>query len=546
MYYNNALVTVNQLITNYNPNLLKLDPTFTAYGVVSFTFAAVDAAGLEDLSPATMEITMMAVRIVGKVFRDANGLSDAIINGSPLYDVAGSQLYAYLVSTNGNVFERELVEAAGTYFFRKADFNTSYTVVISTSLVNVGSAAPTSANLPLNWLPVADSYGTNNAAGTGIKTGIPQNKITVTSQLFDIEVVYFAAQPRPVAHSKRYNSLDPYDFMEDSGNPAFPYVMPLDDASGTSDGSVNNTVSPGKLSGVDEDEGDYAGATGTTLGLKLVITVLPVYDDAVLRYNNGAKANILLVPNPTIADASYTYWNSSSGVYAINNFDPTALDMLYKHNYQDTITFEYAWVDNAEAQSESVVYYIDFDQIATPLPISLLSFTAHAQNDAQVYLNWISATEINSNFFEIERSANAFDFYTIGKVKASGNSNSMINYDFVDNTVQDKIVYYRLKMLDYDGSFEYSDIRKVVLTESAASFTMYPNPVVSHLTIQFENENGFETDIRFYTLDGHQVFPSNSSQDGLIQIDMSELAPGVYMVVYEAGGARETKRLIKL
>ncbi len=93
--------------------------------------------------------------------------------------------------------------------------------------------------------------------------------------------------------------------------------------------------------------------------------------------------------------------------------------------------------------------------INNPLPIELLSFTAKYQ-DGKVLLKWATGSEINNDFFTLERSHDAVNAEAIGFVEGAGNSSQTLHYNFVDHDPLPGISYYRLKQTDYDGSFEYS------------------------------------------------------------------------------------------
>jgi hypothetical protein len=93
--------------------------------------------------------------------------------------------------------------------------------------------------------------------------------------------------------------------------------------------------------------------------------------------------------------------------------------------------------------------------IDNPLPIELLSFTAKYQ-DGIVLLNWATGSEINNDYFTLERSRDALNAEIIGFVDGAGNSSRTLHYQFVDRDPLPGISYYRLKQTDYDGSFEYS------------------------------------------------------------------------------------------
>jgi hypothetical protein len=109
------------------------------------------------------------------------------------------------------------------------------------------------------------------------------------------------------------------------------------------------------------------------------------------------------------------------------------------------------------------------------IPVTWLSFNATLENKF-VLLNWKTATEANSSHFEIERSINGYQFEKIGTVRAAGNSNTITSYDFTDRLPVKGMNYYRLKQVDLDGSFLYSETRKVEIKTDLPLFAIYNNP----------------------------------------------------------------------
>lgn len=102
-----------------------------------------------------------------------------------------------------------------------------------------------------------------------------------------------------------------------------------------------------------------------------------------------------------------------------------------------------------------------------PLPVELTRFSASLL-EPHVELNWETASEINSDFFSVERSQNGIDFSEIGQIKAAGDSDAPLQYRYIDEQAANRLsgsVFYRLRTVDFDGSFEYSDITIVTLSD---------------------------------------------------------------------------------
>ena len=141
---------------------------------------------------------------------------------------------------------------------------------------------------------------------------------------------------------------------------------------------------------------------------------------------------------------------------------------------------------NATTASDHMPVYTRFDFTAA-LPVSLAKFNAQAQGK-QVLVTWSTSSEYNSNYFVVERSADARTFSPLGVVKSAGNSNVVSNYQFTDATPLAGINYYRLKQVDIDGTVKYSMIVAVSFGAAANnSLVLYPNPVAGHLQLNLNS-----------------------------------------------------------
>lgn len=110
-------------------------------------------------------------------------------------------------------------------------------------------------------------------------------------------------------------------------------------------------------------------------------------------------------------------------------------------------------------------------EFGATLPIELVSFTAKPTAD-KVKLQWATASEVNNDYFVLERSEDAVNFYPVGIVDGAGNSTQLLHYSFYDYEISAKNMYYRLKQVDHDGTFSYSRI--IAVQTRLTSFSVYP------------------------------------------------------------------------
>ena len=128
----------------------------------------------------------------------------------------------------------------------------------------------------------------------------------------------------------------------------------------------------------------------------------------------------------------------------------------------------------------------------TPLPITLTGFTA-ACTENQVVLSWATATELNNDFFTVERSADMLNWKNIATLEGGGTSQQTLIYTYTDTEPERTTSYYRLKQTDYNGDFEYFEIisTNCIKGNTEERVSVYPNPFVNELTVHI---GGYEAD----------------------------------------------------
>ena len=179
------------------------------------------------------------------------------------------------------------------------------------------------------------------------------------------------------------------------------------------------------------------------------------------------------------------------------------------------------------------------------LPVEYLSFTAQKDNTASK-LDWITTQEIDNDHFDVERSVNGIHFTKIGEVVGNGTVNTQSDYQFYDKAPYKGVNYYRLKQCDYDGDYEYSEIRSVEFT-SNYDLLMQPNPTSGVFTVSLSGDsyrNDGQYEITILNLQGEIV--RTFDYENNTEIDISGLTDGMYLVRVEQNGQLLTyERLIK-
>ncbi len=186
---------------------------------------------------------------------------------------------------------------------------------------------------------------------------------------------------------------------------------------------------------------------------------------------------------------------------------------------------------------------------STVLPVTLVSLSGQLQQN-KTLLHWTAQNEINFSRYEVERSTDATQFSSIGQVNAQG-SISTVNYNFTDNVLpKTSIIYYRLKMIDQDGSFRYSNsiaLRQYTITKSKI-VSLSPNPFVQTLTIQYDAVAKEKINGGIYNSRGQLIkqlhFNANEGSNQFY-INGEGLLAGIYVLRLQTGKEIFTQKIVK-
>lgn len=292
-----------------------------------------------------------------------------------------------------------------------------------------------------------------------------------------------------------------------------------------------------------------------------------------LRYYPGANppdsTNCGTVPNARYMNA---YWNISATGGSGFTYNTT---LNYQEHLLGTVQSESnlrmakkdapcAWnyypSSTVNAGSNTVTYngltgFSDFTGTdnSNPLPVKLNSFTAK-RNGNVIILSWSTLFELNTSHFEVERSiGSTIGFVSIGKVKAAGNSNTLLNYLMQDIEAMMLMgskgtAYYRLKIADANGAYEYSDIALITASgETVISVT--PNPFESKLNLDLVLNVSSPVELEMSDINGRvigrQRFEGKAGANHFTLTEYAQLGAGIYFVRIYAAGETSVMKIVK-
>ncbi len=179
----------------------------------------------------------------------------------------------------------------------------------------------------------------------------------------------------------------------------------------------------------------------------------------------------------------------------------------------------------------------------TPLPVVLTRFMGKAQESNNL-IEWTTATEVNNQYFTVEKSNDAMNWSELGRVNGAGNSNEVHNYSMID-PVPFQTTYYRLSQTDYNGAkttFQTISVERASGGISGEMLSFYPNPVTEQVFIQTYQEG--ENKISILDQTGKVVF--NTIINGIViePIQLMNLSSGLYFINIENNGRVQNEKII--
>jgi len=180
------------------------------------------------------------------------------------------------------------------------------------------------------------------------------------------------------------------------------------------------------------------------------------------------------------------------------------------------------------------------------LPVELTAFTA-TKKEQTAKLDWTTHMEINNDRFEIERSVDGRRFENIGKVQGNGTTNQASYYTYVDENPISGINYYKLKQLDKNGEYSYSEVRQLRFDAPASkAIRVMPNPVVEYIQVDNLAGNNVQEIMIFDESQRLVRTIKLDEQAGVQRFDLSALQSGMYHMRFVGQGFLHTEKIVKM
>ena len=255
-----------------------------------------------------------------------------------------------------------------------------------------------------------------------------------------------------------------------------------------------------------------------------------------------ASARIYWTPDSTAASYNLRYKKLTETTWTIAPLNDTTITLpgLSSITFYDYAVEAVGTVGRSGYSATQA-----FTTLGAPLPINGVDITARRQG-LNVLVSWSTQSEQNSARFDVERSIDGINFTRVGQLTAAGYSTSLRNYLFTDGTAAKTMLFYRLKMIDANGSYKLSAVRVVAKADTdMQEFLLYPNPAISYVNIALTNTAAKDMQVQIINQLGQLVKTTGISKGTqLIKLDISMLPKGIYAVTLRGNEVVEVKKLI--
>lgn len=252
-------------------------------------------------------------------------------------------------------------------------------------------------------------------------------------------------------------------------------------------------------------------------------------------FGNPTAYEITGTPN-TLADVVMKYTDPTQPLSVSFNAALSNSTVTYWTNYPNTPA-------SAAVYGSSYNYGATISIPSTSLPVEFISFTADRLDSRNIQVRWETSSEVNNDHFMVQRSVDGEFFEDIGRVEGAGTTTQPTTYSFLDNSYQANINYYRLKQVDHNGSFHFSNIVEVRFEgkEDFLAFHVYPSPVKTTLKVETLGKITEVYTVRIFDQTGRVIHTTTLDKlKPLRTVNVSDWVEGIYN--YEIISGLEIKK----
>jgi len=265
-------------------------------------------------------------------------------------------------------------------------------------------------------------------------------------------------------------------------------------------------------------------------------------------YSDSIVIKVTMIPHPIDGCIPDSVTHPPQPWFEGRGFICQTGDTIYNYNcwhdcLNERLTFT---VVDSNPVPNVVTCYLDWDK---PLSVELVSFTT-AVSGNNVILNWTTSEEKNNKGFTLQRSSGG-KWMDVGFVDGKGNSASLADYTFTDRNVNSGLYNYRMKQIDFNGSFEYLILENPVTVGAPDKFTLlqnYPNPFNPATTIVYGIPKDGHVSLKLYDMNGREIrtLVNEPKSSGYYSITFSigDLSSGIYFYKLESGNYIAAKKLV--
>jgi hypothetical protein len=352
----------------------------------------------------------------------------------------------------------------------------------------VTTAAAGANAISVSSYATVSTGGTNGTKGLNPGSGSHDINLTLDSTAFNVPALDIAIDFRREESQASFFYRNNFNFGMNGGSLSVSFQI----ATGL---TTYTTINSGNVYSVPDDHSfhtyrfNYDNNTGKA----------SIWVDTSLVYTYNATAGLSL------------YWKGAGNVIIGKDMDATGRNV--------------AVLDNLTVQQYA----------SALLPLKLISFTAQAKNKYAV-INWNTSEEISVASFVVERSSNGAVFAAVKTIAALKGYNNINQYQFIDSLPFSPVSYYRLKMINDNGSFAYSAIKSVTVENQAkAAISVYPNPAVDYTIIKMNNAKAVKYHYTVSSITGQVITSSDvqlNSGEAQIKIDLTKTSVKGIMIIH--------------